>query len=288
MTDVQTYTDVLTELGEAPLWRDGRLSWIDVTARALWHHREGEAPVSHIMQRLPAAFGWRRGGGMVFAWRNGMALTDADGAPEHEIDCSAVDFAVERFNDGAVDRQGRFWIGSFNPKVAPEAGNLYRVGPDLKAVKMAGGFTMSNGIAWSPDGRTMYFADSRPGSIRAFDFDTATGEIANRRVLIDYAGTGAHPDGITVDAEGCLWVAECEASRIARYDPAGKLVSTLAMPVWKPTSVTFGGPDMRTLYITTMYLGLDAARRAAEPLGGRLFSARPGVAGLPEPMFVEA
>lgn len=288
MSNVKRIGSETAELGEGPLWsaERGSLTWFDVSGRKLWRHRPGAEAHALPLDRMPASFGWRQGG-MIFAFRNGLALTDFDGAVEQEIPCTPVDFAKERFNDGAVDRQGRFWIGSFNPKVAPEAGSLYRVDHDLTVHKVETGFTMSNGLGWSPDGRTLYFADTRPGCIRAFDLDLDSGQTSNRRILIDYADTKGRPDGMTVDSEGCLWVAEVEASRIARYDPEGAFMSSLPMPVSKPTCITFGGPDYATLYITSMRLGFDAERLAAEPEAGGLFRAEPGVKGLPEPQFGE-
>lgn len=286
MINVERIGSETAELGEGPLWSadHGALTWFDVSGRKLWRHRPGAEAQSLMLDRMPASFGWRQGG-MIFAFRNGMALTDFDGTVEQEIPCTPVDFAKERFNDGAVDRQGRFWVGSFNPKAEPEAGSLYRVDHDLSMHKVETGFTMSNGLGWSPDGRTMYFADTRPGRVFAFDLDSDSGQTCNRRILIDYSGARGRPDGLTVDAEGCLWVAEVEAAHVARYDPDGRLMSTLPMPVSKPTCVTFGGPDCATLYITSMRLGFDADRLAAEPDAGGLFRAHPGVNGLPEPLF---
>jgi sugar lactone lactonase YvrE len=144
---------------------------------------------------------------------------------------------------------------------------------------------MSNGIGWSPDNRTMYFADSRPGQVWCYDFDVERGETGDRRMFLDYAGRSGRPDGLTFDAEGYLWVAEVEAHRIARYDPAGKLERTIEMPISRPTSVMFGGPNLQSLLITSMRLGLSAEQAAKEPLAGATFMVETEAKGLPEPKF---
>lgn len=287
--DVIRIGEGICELGEGPMWdqRAGALSWFDVPPRRLLRRTvpDGETIVTQL-DKMPASFGWRSGGGMIFAFRNGLALAGDTGAVEREIDCSgALDFATQRFNDGAVDRRGRFWVGGFHPKVEDGGGGLFRVDADLSIRRMDSGVTMSNGIAWSPDDRTMYFADSRPGCVWRYDFDVDAGEIGPRGVFLDYADRPGRPDGLTVDAEGFVWIAEVTAGRVARYAPDGRLDRVVEVPVSKPTSVIFGGPDFRTLFITTMRLGLSDEERVAEPLAGALFACEPGVAGLPEPTF---
>jgi sugar lactone lactonase YvrE len=146
---------------------------------------------------------------------------------------------------------------------------------------MDSGITASNGMGWSPDNQTMYYADTRVG-VYAYDYDHTTGDIANRRLLL---GDGIHPDGFSVDAEGFLWVAEPGSSCVRRYDQAGKLEREVRLPVSKPASCTFGGADLRTLFITTLRYRLSDSDIAHEPLAGGLFTADPGVRGLPEPRF---
>lgn len=288
-SDVVRIGEDICELGEGPMWesREGAFYWFDVPPRRLLRHALADgATVATQLEKMPASFGWRAGGGLIFAFRNGLALTDAAGVVEREISCDGVvDFATQRFNDGAVDRAGRFWVGGFHPKVEEGGGGLFRVDPDLSVRRMDTGVTMSNGIAWSPDDKTMYFADSRPGCVWTYDFDVATGEIGPRRVFLDYSERPGRPDGITVDSEGFIWIAEVTAGRVARYDPDGRLDHVVAVPVSKPTSVIFGGHDLETLFITSMRLGLSDAELVAEPLAGANFACVPGVAGLPEPLF---
>jgi sugar lactone lactonase YvrE len=164
-------------------------------------------------------------------------------------------------------------------------GNLYRIDADLTVHRMDTGISMSNGIGWSPDDRVMYYADSRPGRIWRYDFDLESGEIRNRRVFVDYADRQGRPDGLTVDADGFVWVAEVTASRVARYDPDGSVDRVVTLPLSRPTSVIFGGADLRTLYITSMRAGLETHELDAEPLAGAVLSIETDTRGRPEPLF---
>lgn len=285
---IDQFGTTVAELGEGPMWSvaEQTFYWIDVTQRRLYRQSRAEDQAAHwSLERMPGSFGFRAGGGLIFAFRNALALSDRPQGPFTPIDTAMIDFKVERFNDGKVDRRGRFWVGSFDPTFRDGGGSLYRVDADLSVTRMDRGVTMSNGIGWSPDNRTMYFADSRPGQIWCYDFDIERGEIGERRIFLDYAGRDGRPDGLTVDAEGFVWVAEVEAHRIARYDPAGRLERTIEMPVSRPTSVMFGGANLRALLVTSMRLGLSAEQLAKERLAGATFMIGMDVGGLPEPKF---
>jgi sugar lactone lactonase YvrE len=278
------FGDTLDSLAEGPIWSDAtsEILWFDVVNRVL--HRRGLDGQGHdqLLPRLPGALALRAGGGWLMAWRNGLALCDAPGAEWRDV-ALPIDFARERINDGCVDPAGRFWFGTFCPQVTPGAGALYRLDPDLSLHRMV---TMSNGIAWSPDGTRLHFADSRPGQVYRYTFDAATGAIGPREIFIDHAAAGGgRPDGICMDAEGCLWVAEVGAARVARYDPQGQLMQIVRAPVGKPTSVAFVGPQLDTLFITSMRVGLGDQEIAANPLSGAVFTAQPGVRGLMERHF---
>ena len=164
-------------------------------------------------------------------------------------------------------------------------GVLFRYDPDGSVHRCDAGYQLSNGLGWSPDNRTMYFIDSAPREIYAYDFDLASGEIKNRRTLVRIAEEHGLPDGMTVDAQGFLWVAQWNGGRIVRYDPEGKIERVVAMPVKRPTSVTFGGPDLTTLYITSGTMRMSEAELAAEPQAGDLFALETDIQGLPEPRF---
>ncbi|MBX6372733.1 MAG: SMP-30/gluconolactonase/LRE family protein [Acetobacteraceae bacterium] len=190
-----------------------------------------------------------------------------------------------RFNDGCCDRLGRFWVGTMDRALREPVGALYRVDPDLSVHRVAGGVTLSNGIAWSPDDRVMYHCDTAAAVVRAYDFDLGAGAVANPRVLIRFGPGEGRPDGCAVDAEGCLWVAVVEAGLVARFDAAGRRVRELRLPVSRPTSLCFGGEGLRTLFVTSMRHGMAEDELAREPLAGGILALDAGVAGLPEARF---
>ena len=188
--------------------------------------------------------------------------------------------ANARFNDGVIDRQGRFWAGTIAPGATSA---LYRLDPDLSVHTLETGVGVSNGIGWSLDDRTMYYTDSPRRVIYAYDFDAATGAIANRRpfVLLGDDEPGA-PDGLAVDSQGFVWSARWDGWKVCRYDPAGKLEREIKMPVQRPTSCAFGGQHLDELYITSAWTGLSDEQRRAQPFAGdvfRLHARRPGLAG---------
>jgi sugar lactone lactonase YvrE len=188
-----------------------------------------------------------------------------------------------RFNDGKCDPAGRFWAGTM--RIAEDqvgAGSLYCLDRDLTVRKMWEGITIANGIAWSSDAKTMYYIDTPTCAVAAFDYDLATGSIANRREIIRTPKEAGFPDGMTIDAEGMLWVAYWQGWRVVRWDPStGEMLATVELPVERVTAPWFGGPNLDELYITTARIGLSDEARAQQPLAGSLFRARVGVAGLP-------
>jgi L-arabinonolactonase len=223
-------------------------------------------------------------GTLLIAFRAGLALVELASGHETALP-NAVDFANERFNDGKTDRRGRFFVGTMDRKMENRIGGLYRVGLDRSVTHLAGDMQLANGIAWSPDNRTMYHCDSRPGCVFAYDYDIETGAPSNRRVFIAPLDGGHHTDGCTVDADGCLWLAEVGLGRVGRYAPDGRRIGQIDVPAERVASVMFGGRDLDTLYITTIRYGLSAQDMTKQPLAGRLFAARPGVKGLPETPF---
>ena len=276
------------ELGECPLWDpdSAALVWIDVVGRLMFRRAAG-AIETWTLPRLPGSYAFRRAGGMVMAWRNGLGLIDPAAGIFEDLAAGpdGPDFALERFNDGACDRLGRFWTGTMARSLRDPVGHLYRLDPDRSVHRMAGGIVLSNGIAWSPDDRVLYHCDSGARAVFAHDFDLAAGTLGPRRVFADFAAHAGRPDGCAIDAEGHLWVAAVEAGEILRFAPSGAPAGRIALPVSRPTSLAFGDADLRTLYVTTMRDGLDAAARTAEPDAGRVFALRPGVAGLAKPRY---
>lgn len=224
---------------------------------------------------------------MIVAYRNKLALVDSITGENREIPVPEADFAQERFNDGACDRLGRFWAGTMHKRMEEPVGSLFRIDPDLSVRKVEGGFVVSNGMAFSPDDRILYHTDSRRGIIFALDYDLETGRVANRRVHADFSARPGRPDGCTIDAEGCLWVAVIGSGRVVRLDLLGDEIAAIALPVSRPSSVAFGGRDLRTLYITSMRHGLSPAAAAQERQAGCLLSIELDVPGLPEPFFAK-
>lgn len=276
--------DGVCDLGEGPLWsqRDRALYWVDVTGRTVWRHDIGTGKtVSHSVSGMPGSIAPRESGGIIAAFRTGLALVDLDTGEESKLP-APIDFGIERFNDGKCDRRGRFFAGTMDKTIAAPIGGLYRVDPDLTVTKVAGDIQLSNGLAWSPDNKTLYHNESRPGYVYAYDYDIETGTVQNRRIHIDFAAASRHPDGSTIDAEGCLWIAEVGDWSIGRYDPDGKRMGGIKVPTQRVTSVMFGGDDLSTLYITSMRYNLSPEQLSGQPLAGRVFAAQPGVKGIPE------
>jgi sugar lactone lactonase YvrE len=284
MNEVEHVLLAGNELGEGPLWHagEGALYWVDIYGEAF--HRLHVESGRHERFEVGVQVGvlaFRSGGGLLMATQNGFAFWDESaGKLDHFADPEA-DKPQSRFNDGAVDRNGRFWAGTMGDG-AHNA--LYRLDPDGSIHTMETGVIISNGIGWSPDNRTMYYADSPRKVIYAYDYDAASGGIANRRALVQDEDPGV-PDGLTVDEEGFIWSARWGGWCLNRYDPAGQLERKIAMPVEFPTSCIFGGPDLDTLYITSAWTELGEAGRADRPLDGDLFSLKTAVRGMPEPQF---
>jgi sugar lactone lactonase YvrE len=191
-----------------------------------------------------------------------------------------------RFNDGAVDSAGRFWAGTMDTSAdGRPVGALYRLDPDGSVHTMETGIGTSNGIGWSPDNTIMYFVDSPLRTIFAYDFDAATGNIANRRTFVSTAGEVSEPDGLTVDSEGCIWCAYWNGAKIVRYTPHGKVERVLAVPALRVTSCVFGGPHLDELYITSSGADLTDGQRKQYPLSGDLFRLKTDIRGLEKYKF---
>jgi sugar lactone lactonase YvrE len=190
-----------------------------------------------------------------------------------------------RFNDGKCDRRGRFWVGTLAIDATPGHGSLYRLDPDGRCQTMDTGFHISNGLGWSPDDRRFYFTDTGPKRIYVYDFDAESGAIENRRVFAQLPDNVGSPDGLAVDADGFVWSAHWDGWCVTRYDPEGKVDRVINLPVPRPTSCSFGGPDLSTLYITSARIRLSAQQLAEAPMSGSVFALQAGVRGLPETPF---
>lgn len=286
--DIRCVLAAAATLGESPVWDEegGVLWWIDIHAPAIhvFSPASGEARSWPYPESL-GSIGLRDGTGLVVASRSGFSLFDPADGGIVELARPTDELPDVRFNDGRVDRAGRFWSGTVHERREVGGAALYRLDPDGRAERMHDGVTVSNGIAWSPDDRIMHFADSHTRTVYAFGFDRHTGTIANPRVFARLDEVDGLPDGATVDAEGGYWLACYGGARLMRFAPDGRLDRTVPMPVTNPTSAAFGGADLATLYVTSARQGLDEAALAREPQAGGLFALDVGVAGLPEPRF---
>jgi len=276
-------------LGEVPLWsaKEDVLYWIDVRRPALYAYRPADASVrSWEFQEPVGSYCLRAKGGMLLAMKSGLfAFDQATGNLERLFD-PEPEHPNNRLNDGKCDRQGRFWVGSMNDGDRLPTGSLFMIDLDLSCHRALQGITIPNSLAWSPDGRTMYFSDTPTLRIMAYDYDPASGTLSGERQFADLSSHPGRPDGSTVDIDGCLWNAEVRGSRVVRYTPNGKVDRIIELPVSGATSCAFGGVDMRTLYITTATQRLSEQELAQEPLAGGLFAVDAGVAGLAETPFM--
>ncbi len=276
-------------LGESPLWDslDGVLYWVDSPAPAIYCYdpRDGGIESWDLPGDYVGSMALREGGGAVLAMDAGFYLFDfATGKCEAVIEPEADQSGV-CFNDGKVDRQGRFVAGSMHVALAEPAGALYRLDPDLSCNQLDNGFICSNGPCWSPDGATLYVSDTSASVIYAYDYDVETGAASNRREFYSTHGTCAQPDGATVDAEGCIWSTQFNGGRILRIAPDGTVEHTIELPVKWVASVMFGGEDLDVLFVTSIG-GEELGKRDPSPEAGRLFAIRGlGVKGLPEHRF---
>lgn len=281
-----TVIECHNELGEGPIWHpvENRLYWLDILQGKIQRYDPAseEYQVFAVGQKI-TAIGLRGASNFITAGENGFAFWDADRDIFHPIGHPEQGKAHARFNDGKVDRAGRFWAGTMTSNDATST--LYRLDEHLVITPMIRNVTISNGIGWSPDDRVMYYADTRRFTIFAYDFEPASSEISNRREFVRFSGKDGAPDGLTVDAEGCVWCALWGGWRVERYSPAGKNVLTIDVLVSQPSCCAFGGSDFATLYITSAREGLSPEQLAAQPQAGNLFSCVPGMKGLPEPKF---
>jgi sugar lactone lactonase YvrE len=270
-------------LGESPVWDAAHqcLYWVDISRHEIRRYRDGAGEQCLATLDVPVgAIAPRRCGGLIAAAGLGFATVDYDGTVRWIASVGSGD----RMNDGACDPAGRFLAGTMNRDRSPGAA-LYRLDPDGTVTTLLPGVAISNGLGWSPGGDLLYYIDTPARRVDVFDYDVATGTPSARRLFADVRDAPGNPDGLTVDADGGVWVVMCRAGTVRRYTKAGQLDGILALPVSRPTSCAFGGPALDTLYLTSGQMDMSVADLAAEPLAGALLFARPGVTGLACPAF---
>jgi sugar lactone lactonase YvrE len=274
--------DLGDHLGEGPHWeeRAGELLWVDITEGRIhaWSPANGRVRTELVGAETSAVIPRADAPGHVVA--AGHRLLVRDGESVRTLAVVEEDLTDNRFNDCKCDAQGRLWAGTMSRTRRPGTAALYRLVPGGEIERVIAGTTISNGLAWSPSGDTMYFIDSTTQRIAAFDFDARTGDVSDRRTLAEIDPTDGLPDGMTVDTEGGIWVCLFGGAAIRRYTPEGRLDAAIPLPTTNPTSPVFGGPDLRTLYITTARHRLTPDQLATEPLAGAVLTLDPGVQGL--------
>lgn len=274
--------DIKAELGEGPLWDDRRqrLLFVDIM-RGHIHEFDPLTGTDRVIKvgKPVGSVALTERGDWLAALSDGIYRINPTTAQMVRVAGIEAHLAENRLNDGYVDAKGRFWVGSIGMGGARERGSLYRVDPDGSVRQMLTKTTISNGLDWSPDNQIFYFTDLALGRIDQFDFDLASGAIRNRRPFVEFPQDIGYPDGLIVDAEGFVWVGLWEGGSLHRYAPDGRLDRILPVPATHATKCAFGGPDLKDLYITTAWMGLDAHARARQPHAGGLFRLRPGPRG---------
>lgn len=265
--------------GEGPVWHDGRLIYVDIEGKKVvdFDPASGSESTIDVGERVGVVVP-RASGGLVMGGDNGLAFLDpTTGAKTPIADPEPDKKPDNRFNDGKCDPAGRFWAGTISTVKKTGDAALYQLDAAGKVHLKYPNVTNSNGLCWSADATVFYYIDTPTRKIRAFDFDNDNGDIAKERIAVDTGSIDASPDGMSIDMNGNLWVAFCRGSAVVCFDPAtGKELERIPLPVSGVTSCAFGGPELKSLYITTgQFKGQD------QPGAGRLYVAEPGVSGLP-------
>lgn len=271
-------------VGEGPVWEAERASllWTDITGRRIHRLDPSTGGVwTRALDQMAGAVLPRASGGLALCLQDGVYLTDSDDGEPWLLARVEADDETTRLNDVKSDRAGRLWGGTMALDARADAGAFYRIEPDGSVETVAAPVTISNGVDWSLDGSLMYYIDTATGRMDIFDFDLATGSATDRRPFIRFDESFGIPDGMTVDAEGGLWVAFYDGWAVRRFRPDGTLERTTELPAARTTSCAFGGPRLEQLYVTSARDGLSESQLAAQPHAGSLFVIEPGVAGLP-------
>lgn len=281
--------DAQTDLGECPLWSVAEqvLYFVDIKQSRI--HRLDPATNRLSALFLPeevGCIGLVKGGGFIAGLRSGIWLLSAKGELIRKLADNPEDQTISRFNDGMVDPLGRFIAGTVDETRERGIASLYRY--DMRGLqKLAGELLTSNGVAFSPDGKRLYHSDTLRYTLYTYDYDATTGAASNKQVFARFGSDTdkGRPDGGAVDAEGCYWTALFEGGRVQRYAPDGTLLAEYPVPAKCPTMVSFGGPDLKTLYCTSARIGRSAEELAKYPMSGAIFALKTDVPGLPKPLF---
>ncbi|MCO5241076.1 MAG: SMP-30/gluconolactonase/LRE family protein [Chitinophagaceae bacterium] len=280
--------DAKAQLGEGALWHpaENKLYWVNIEGKTLHiYDPSTKTNLSFLVNERIGTVVPVKGGGALIALQNGIHFINTQNGTLQFI-ANPLTGRNIRFNDGKCDPSGRFWVGSMDIQFTTGAGSLYRMDKDQSIHTLLNEVTISNGIAWTKDKKTMYYVDSPLRRIDAFDYNDADGSITRRRTVVTLPEGEGSPDGITLDEEGHIWAALWGANAVGRFNPhTGQLLQKIEVPAPNVSSCAFGGKDLDTLYITTARGELSEEQLATYPLSGGLFSAKPGVKGVPAEFY---
>ena len=267
-------------LGEGPAWDDRgqRLWWVDIDEHRLWSFGQRRTSSRSFGEPVSAVIP-RRNGGLAVVCRRSVRLLDRALGLEASIAIPIGDSDGVRLNDAAADPAGRLWVGSMRTDGRRGLAQLFCLDPEGRLTVGIEGLSIANGLGWDYSATTMYFIDTPSARVDAYAYEVRSGQIGERTTFADIAPGDGKPDGLTVDADGCLWVALWNGGQVRRYAPTGQLLGSIRLPVSNVTSCVFGGPDLNRLYITTARRGLSPTEEQSQPHAGRLFVAQPGVSG---------
>jgi len=282
--------DAWSTLGEGPLWdnRTGHLYWVDILEGTLHFYDAGNSGSHNALSIKPfiSSIVPRHNGGFALTLQDGFYAFDSS---THQISLLAeaeAHLTDNRFNDGKCDPAGRYLAGTMSLSNQPSRGALYQLDSNHTVKHLLSEVSISNGLAWTSDGETMYYIDTPTRQITAFDYDLATGDVQNRRTVVQIPEDQGYPDGMSIDSEGMIWVAHWGGWQVSRWDPnTGKKLGSIPIPASQVTSCTFGGPNLDQLYITTARAGLSDEDLTKQPLAGGVFQVSAGVNGVPANVF---
>lgn len=282
-TDFEVVVEKRALVGEGSIWdaEKGVLYWVDILSHHLYVYDppSGENRTIDTLQAVGTVVP-RAGGGVIVALHNGFAHLDLDTEKITFIADPERDIPKNRFNDGKCDPAGRLWAGTMEFGGEPEQGALYCLDLDRTVTRKVSPVTISNGIVWTADNRTMYYIDTHRNDVRAYDYDLATGDISNERVAVEHQGAG-HFDGMSIDEEGMLWIALFGGGGVSRYNPLdGSLLQEIKVPAEQTTSCAFGGENLDELYITSAATGLSEQQFEEQPMAGSLLRVKVDVRGV--------
>lgn len=277
------------ELAEGPIFdtRTNALIWVDIKGRAIFYRELSGSETNRIAvdEDVGCVALTADRDVVIAALRSGWYELNLRDGGLRLLAASDHPTPTHRFNDGAVDVLGCLWTGSLEDTESDPVGVLYRLDPNGRFQSVDSGFIASNGIDWSPDSKWMYFVDSRQRTIYRYPFDADSGEIGSREIFVDTGALQGLPDGLAVDCEGTVWCAFWDGAALHGFDPAGNLIETIELPVIRPTSVAFGGPDLRVMYVTSASFGLSPALRRAWPASGGVLELNTSCPGRPANLF---